>query len=516
MKDISNSSQRRVGVVLSYVQIALSIVLSLSYTPIMIRWMGKSEYGLYGTVFTLVSFLSLLDLGFTSSYVRFYTKYKVKNEYDKIDAFNSLFFTVFSILAVIAFAIGLFFSFHLELIFGSGLTETEYMKARIMVILLTISSSLGFLSNVFGCFISVHQKFIFTKTYEFCATIIATAFNLIVLKLNYGAVGLIVVSFVFGIIKKIVYISYAYKGLKFKFNFGNMEKGVFKQVFSFSGLIAINLIVDKINAGIDSVLLGRFCGTAVVAIYSVASSLHANFVGFSLAISDVFTPHVHKLVNSYEMDSKEQRTALTLFFTKVGRLQYLLLALIASGIIFFGKPFIEFWSGGGYERSYYVALLLILPGVVPLIQNVGIEIQRAENRHHYRSIIYGLMAIANFIISIILCQIWDAVGCALGTCIAVVVANIIIMNIIYHKKINIDMIYFWKNILRQTVGMIIPFICGILIMKFYEINSIIKLVAGIAAYSLIYCVFVWFFSMNNYEKNIIKGAISKIFKKAKV
>lgn len=52
-KSISQSNERKVGVILSYVQIALSSVCSLLYTPIMLRLMGQNEYGLYGTVNSL-------------------------------------------------------------------------------------------------------------------------------------------------------------------------------------------------------------------------------------------------------------------------------------------------------------------------------------------------------------------------------------------------------------------------------------------------------------------------------
>ena len=53
-----------------------------------------------------------------------------------------------------------------------------------------------------------------------------------------------------------------------------------------------------------------------------------------------------------------------------------------------------------YNNAYFVALLLIIPVTVPLIQNLGIEIQRAKNMHKFRSIVYFLIAIGNIFISI--------------------------------------------------------------------------------------------------------------------
>ena len=65
-------NERKAGIILSYVGQAVKILVTFIYTPIMIRILGKSEYGLYQLVFSVVSYLSLLSLGFASSYLRFY------------------------------------------------------------------------------------------------------------------------------------------------------------------------------------------------------------------------------------------------------------------------------------------------------------------------------------------------------------------------------------------------------------------------------------------------------------
>lgn len=59
------------------------------------------------------------------------------------------------------------------------------------------------------------------------------------------------------------------------------------------------------------------------------------------------------------------------------------------------------------------------------------------------------MALINLGLSIILCKRFGAVGSAIGTAISLIVANGLVMNIYYHKKCNIDIITFWKNILKQ-------------------------------------------------------------------
>ena len=76
-------------------------------------------------------------------------------------------------------------------------------------------------------------------------------------------------------------------------------------------------------------------------------------------------------------------------------MQFVLLSLICSALILFGRPFIYFWAGPDYVQAYPIALLLIIPVSIPLIQNIGIEIQKAKNMHMFRSWVYLIIALGN-------------------------------------------------------------------------------------------------------------------------
>ena len=88
-------NQRRAGGVLSYLSLAVNSLSGFIYTPVMLRLLGQSGYGLYQLVSSVVSYLGLLNFGFSGAYIRFYSKYKVKNEENEIARLNGMFMTVF-------------------------------------------------------------------------------------------------------------------------------------------------------------------------------------------------------------------------------------------------------------------------------------------------------------------------------------------------------------------------------------------------------------------------------------
>ncbi len=508
---ISESKQIKIGSALSYIQMFLSVIIGIAYTPIMIRLLGQSEYGLYNTVSSTISMLSILSLGFNSSYIRYYAKYQKENDNESIYKLNGLFLIIFIIIGAIALACGLFLTGNLQLVFKDGLTTEEYDIAKILMLLLTVNLTLSFPLSVFSNIISAHERFIFLKLLGMIKTIVSPLVTLPLLLVGYKSIAMVIVTVSLSVVTDVIYVIYVLCVLKQKFIFHSFEKGLFKSLLIYTSFIAINLIVDQINLNIDKILLTRYKGTIAVAIYSVGFSLESYYQMFSTSISNVFTPRIHLLCNNTEIDENERNKQLSELFTKVGRIQFAILALIASGLVFFGQSFIYFWAGEGYEESYYVALLLVIPITVPLIQNLGIEIQRAENKHKFRSIVYLIMALTNLILSIFLCQKYGAVGSAIGTAISLVVANGFIMNIYYHKM-GIDIITFWKNIARMSLGIVIPIILGTLAMIYIEISSIWVLLGLIVAYTIIYCISMWFLGLNQYEKDLILK-VFKVFKK---
>ena len=503
----------RLSVLISYVQMALAIAISIIYTPYALNALGDNEYGLLQTANSTVAMLSVLMLGFNSSYIRYYARYKQAGDQEAIYKLNGLFMVLFCVLGSLVLGCGLFLAGNLELVFDDGLTAQEYATGRILLIITTVTLALSFPRIVFSNIISAHERYVFLKGVAMVESVGGPMLNFAVLYFGLRSVAITTVALCVGVVVFLLYGFYAIRVLKQKFIYRNFEKGLLGSLFRFTGFIAINLIVDQVNNQVDKVLLARFCGTAVVAVYAIGINFSNYYTQFSTAISGIFTPRVHKMVIATEHDLALQRKELTTFFTKVGRMQFLLLALIASGFVFFGEQFLTLWVGPGYKESYYVALLCMIPGTVPLIQNVGIEIQRAENRHHYRSIIYGIIAVFNVAVSIYLCQIWGAAGAALGTGVASVLGHGIIMNVFYHKKVNIDMIVFWKNILRQAAGMVPAFVVGFVMCKWIPIRSWLVLMGCILIYMAVYLASVLTRSMNEEEKAMCNALMHKIYRR---
>lgn len=501
-------SQRKAGVILSYASQIIHILSGLIYTPIMLRLLGQSEYGLYQLVYSVVSYLSLLSFGFTASYMRFYSRAKAKNEEDEVSRLNGMFMVIFLVIAAICLLCGVVMIGNVEFIFADGLTADEYPTARILMALMVFNLALTFPNSVFDAFTSAHEQFFFQKLLVVLQNLLNPFLALPLLIMGYGSIGMVSVTTFLTVAKLCINVWFSLKKLHVHFIFKGFQFGLLKEMWTFTFFIFLNQIIDQINWSVDKFLLGRLAGTTAVAIYGLGGQINSMYLQFSTSISNVFVPKVNRIVATSDDNDKLSR-----LFTKIGRIQFIILDLILTGFIFVGKPFMNIWGGSGYEDSYYVTLWLIIPVTVPLIQNLGIEIQRAKNMHKTRSVVYFFIAIANVFVSIPLIKLFGPTGAAMGTAISLFAGNIVFMNWYYHNRIGLDMVFFWKGILKFVPALLIPVLAGVFAMNFCNIKSLLQIIIFALVYTVIYCLSMYFLGMNEEEKQMVKSPIKKILRR---
>ena len=500
---MTSSAQRKVGIILNYVQMSLHAIISIVYTPIMLRILGATEYGLYNLSSSIIAYLSLISLGFGASYLRFYSRYKKADNFDAIKRMNGLYLTVFTCMGLIALIAGLFLSSNVKVFLNDSYSNTDVKTASVLMLFLTINLSISFPASVFVSYITSQEKFVFQKLINMGKTILSPAVCIIFLFFGYGSIGMVMSTTIISIIIDLINIFYC-------FRYAKMEWGLLKEIAFFSFFIALNHIIDQINWQTDKVILGKMSTGTAVAIYAVGATVNNIFTQFSTAISTVFSPKINMIVAKKEPNMDEQLTSLLI---KVGRLQWFVLTLILSGFIFFGQFFVYRWAGSDYGESYYVALLLMAPATVPLIQNVGIEIQAAKNKHQFRSIAYLIMAVVNVGISIFFCYLWGPIGAALGTTISLLLANGLIMNIYYHKKLGLNIVSFWGSIISTIPSLIAPIVFGIALTKFYTFHNLFDYIVFVIIYSIIFVLSVVLIGFNKSEKDSLRRLVKKVFKK---
>lgn len=502
---MNDSAQRKTGAILSYVTIIVNTLIQLLYTPLLIRNLGQSEYGLYSLVSSIIGYLTVLDLGFGNAIIVYTSKYRAQGKKEEEKKLHGMFKIVFFIIGIVAAILGLILFFNVNNIFGKTMSVKEIEKTKIMMLILAFNLMITFSFSIYNSIISAYEKFIFQKIMALINSVLKPLLMLPLLFIGYKSITMCIVITIVNIVVLLSNYIYCKKELKISTKYLGFDRVLFKTILGYSIWIFLGVIVDKVNWSVDNFVLGAVSGTIAVSVYSLASTLNQLFINLSTAISGVMLPKMSKMVAKNASNEE-----ITNEFIKVGRIQYLIIFLMASGLVLVGKNFFNIWAGKGYEDAYYIALLLIIPVCIPLVQNLGISIMQAKNMHRFRSILLACISIANIAISIPLAKAYGGIGAAFGTALSLLIGNGLIINIYYYKKVGINVLKFWKEIIKMTIPFIIPLLIIVIFMKFVELNGIIALIVYAGLYTLMYCLVAYFLSMNSYEKDIINKVLVKV------
>lgn len=499
--------QIKTGIIISYITTGIEILTYLIYTPLLTQLLGQSEYGVYTVVASFVGYLSLFSCGFGSAYLRHYSIFKVEKRQKEIDGLNAMFMTVFVGMGFLATITGMYLAVNVDVVLGNKITVDEIEIARKLMIILVINIALSFPISVFNVIISANECYVFQKAVDLMRKLLNPILTIPLLFSGYRSIAVVMVTTILTFLALCVDIFYCFSRLCIKFNFNNMNFKLLKSITTFSFFVLINMIVDQINWNVDKFLLIRFSGTAAVAVYGVASLINSMYMQLSTQVSSLFSPRVNLMVAQDNNDMDEQLTNL---FIKVGRVQFMILSLALFGFSVFGKYFIKLWVGETYASAYIVILLLITSVTIPLIQNLGIEIQRAKNQHKFRSLVYLLIAIFNIIVSIPLAKKYGEVGCAIGTAGSLIIGNGVMMNWYYHKKLGINVVRFWGSIFKIAKALIPITVFSYCILSFISFKTIYHYLFIIVIFIGVYCVSMWMLGMNKEEKRMLIRLIKKI------
>lgn len=505
-------NQLKAGVVLNYVVIILNTVVGLLYTPYMLRMMGQSEYGLYSLVASVIAYLTVLDLGFGNAIVRYTAKFRAEKKTEEQYEMFGMFFLLYLVIGIIAFGIGLGLYFNVGTLFGNTMTAVELDRARIMMLLLVANLAFTFPMSIWGSIIQAYEDFVFQKSLNIFRIILNTAVMICLLHFGYKAVAMVVVQTIFNVLTLVVNFIYCRRKLNIHiyFRFKHFHWGFLKEVAIYSFWIFLNAIMDRVYWSTGQFVLGAIVGTAAVAVFAIAIQLEGMYMQFSTAISSVFLPKVTAMVAT-----NRSRKEISDLFIRTGRIQYIVLAYILSGFIIFGRQFIELWAGAGYSDAYIISLLFFIPLTVPLIQNLGITILQARNEMKFRSVLYIIIALVSLAMQIVLTRFFGGIGCAMGVSGALVVGQILIMNVYYRRRQDLDIKTFWKEISKMSIIPIVLIFSSMLVIRhFFALDSWGKLILGIAAFSLVYIPLFFRFSMTDDERNLFISMFHKIFDKA--
>lgn len=498
---------RKIGVILSYVMMIFEVLSTLLLTPFIIRTLGQAEYGVYKLSASVAAYLLLLDLGVGNAITRYVAKFRVSGEKEQSQKFLGVATIYYLIIALVAIIAGIILIFVFPKVFAKGLTASEIQLGQKLLLITMINAAVTLGTAAYNNVIIAYEKFAVSKCASIIQIIIRMGLTFFMLKFGFGSVGIVTVNLLLTVLCRGFFVLYVLLNIKLTPKFGGIKSEFVKEIVVYSSLILLQMIATQLNSSVDQVLIGAFVASSstILAVYSVGTQVVQYYQSIGGAFTGLLMPGVVKMVES----SAETKT-ITDEMIRIGRIILIVLGLIWSGFISCGKQFIFLWAGQENIDAYYVTVILMTAYMFVLTESIGTQILWAMNQHKEQAILKCAIVLLNILLTIVLIKWKPLIGATLGTFISLTLGDIVVMNVIFHKKLKMNLWYYYKGLAKGILPSVaITVLAGFAVNCFIQSDGWIFFIIKIAIICLVYAAFMLLFGMSNYEKKLL----SSVFKK---
>ena len=500
-------NERSKGALMNYLYMAVQVVVNLIYVPLLLNFIGTAEYGLYQLIGSVMAYLLIMNSTIAAAVQRYYNKYLALKDHEKAENVLGVSRILYWVMSGIAVVVGVALIAIANIAYAESLTPAQLSELSIMLGILVVNVIIVLNNSIYSATIEAHERFTFQYGLQVAITALQPAAIALAIWLWPYALSVVLVQLVTVAIEASIRRYYSKKRLGIRVKLHEFDRSLARALLVFSGAILLATIADQIFWRTDQLILGYFFGAESVGIYGIASQILMCYMPLGIAVSAVFLPKVTRIYRG-----EETGETLSELFIRIGRISFLVLAAVLGGFIVFGDAFIRLWAGDGFHDAYLVAVIVMIPFTIDLIQNVGLTILRVNNTYGFRARIYFATALLNIVATILLVPQLGLVGAAFSTAAAMFIGSGLVMNWFYWKRTRIDIPRFWKQICRIALP---PFVLFAATFALY--NSVLPpasswpaLIAYLLAYVVAYLVVCWLFSFNDYEKSLfrqIRGAL---------
>lgn len=480
----------------------VKLILTFIMTPIIVRYLGNYDYGLWEMVMAVIGYMGMLNLGINPAISRFAAKYRAEGDDENLhQVFASAFLFLVAVGVVVCCLVagwGLLFS---ETLAPEGKQSAVYTY---FMLILAGQSLIMFPGHAAESFLEGFQKYYVKNNITMVNSVLgavifviyATPDNALLLLAGVNALGLSVKY----VLYTIMLARPSFGAIRFYRSSWSPAK--LGELLKFSSKSFIQGIATNIENATDNLVIGGFLGPAAVPFYSIPQNLTRYIRTLGWTLSHAFMPMFSELSARFKQDE------IRSLYLVASKLVAGLVAAMGLGMLCIGTPFLALWVGPEYTaQSDQIILLLVLFTAIPMLNPFSSRYLTAIDKHGIFAKLMPVSAAVNLGLSILLVQGYGIIGVAVGSLIPVLFLQpVILVHSCRHLGISVG-----HYLLECLVPLLFPLLamsCVLGVMRFsVGIDSYWVVVMTVAVAVLVYSGFFWVFSLKPDEKRFVMAKI---------
>jgi len=464
----------------SWSALAVNVAVGIFLSPFILHRLGDAAYGIWVLIFSITGYYGLFDLGIRSSIIRYVSKYTATGDGEKLTRFVSTALLSYTGIGLVSMALTASLSSSVEHLFK--IPPELHSQARLLLLIVGASVSLGFPLGVFGGMLEGLQRFYILNWTSIGSTLLRAA--LIVYFLNRGA-GLVTVALItvaLPVLSSILRGIIALRLCPVSLGIRHIDKESFRNMATYGGTTFLVIVAGRLRFRTDELVLGGMMSTVAITYFSIGARIVDYAQEFVSSLAQIFVPM------SSQSEAKGDLDRLRKVYIAGNRVCALLILPITIILIVLGKHVIRIWVGARYiPHSYPVLVVLIIPFTLMLMQAASGRVLFGVGKHQSLAKVTLLEGIANLILSIALVPQLGVVGDALGTAVPLCCTFLLFMPRHLKKQLGVPVSSFVRQAYWLPLLLNLPLLGVVwLANRFFTPRNLIQLAMEIGAAFLIY------------------------------
>ncbi|MDP8968563.1 MAG: oligosaccharide flippase family protein [Actinomycetota bacterium] len=407
----------RRNVASTYVTTIALAVVGLVTTPILARELGKEGYGIWVLVGSFALYLELLEFGFGKATPKFVAEYTARADARLVRATIATSFWILAALGAIAVVVGAVIAAFFPSLFG--VSEELATPAQILIVLVLVDLAISIPSDTFGgVLVGLQRFYLINATLVVVALAQAVAWTIVLLS-GGGLVELGIVTVALSLCGQLARYLIARRHVPgMSVSPQRVDRALARRFTGFSVWFFVLDLSKVALIRLDTVVVGLAVGVAAAGVYAVGQRLTLALEQLVEPLTKAFFPH------SSALAAGEDHEGLRRSLLVGTRLSLAIAAPLALALAFLAEPLLDLWLGSGFEEAATVVVLLAAAVTISAITRTGLLMLQGAGHVRIPALFMAGEALLNLTLSIILARTMGLEGVALGTLIAVVVANL--------------------------------------------------------------------------------------------
>ena len=502
---MQTSSRIIVNTIAQYSRSIVNMILNLIATRVILDTLGMSDYGIYSLISGVVAFLSFINNALAVTTQRYLSISQGHNNLEETrDVFkNSLFLHLFVAIILI---IGLESVY--PLLFNGFLNIPEERLDASRTLYHTILGILciSVVSSPYKAVIIAHENIVFVSIVEVIDAVIklVCAYLLVVVPFDkLIAYGLfLLVMQLFNIASLAIYSVFKYPECKprkrHKVNYSFL-----KEFFSFAGwtFYSIGCVYGR-SQGL-AVVINKFTGTILNASYGLALQISGALNTLSQSLLNAVNP---QLMKSEGSGDRKRMLWLTEIESKIALLVF---AAVSVPALFEMPSLLQLWLKEVPDSAVFFCRMVIIASIFDMVTiGLGSANQAVGDIKIYTLVIYTIKLLTVPLAYVCLCIV-NSIELLGAVYVLLEIMSAIFRLPIVKKSAGLDIQSFLNNVVLKSLLPITVLIgsCWTIVTK----NGMpFRFLLTFTAPVIIYAIIVYFFSLSQEEKKIVKRIVDKV------